>query len=336
VFLSGGLDSSLVTAFAVEQHPRIATFSMGFQDPSRDESAEAAAVAQACGTDHHHFVFREEDFHSLLSEVVGALDEPLGDQATLPLFWLCREARKSVTVVLSGEGADEAFGGYGYYLDDGAPPWSGGRRGRLLGGRGNTTPSGFPLLTSEGERRRLVPGLRRDDDMWEHAAMARVATGASDLQRRGLADATTWLPDDLLVKFDRMAMAHSLEGRAPYLQPDLFEYGLRLPDEWRADRRGSKLALREVARARLPSQIVDGRKRGFVLPMRQWLASWFERAGPLGPYVAERCPEGLDAEALAGIVREDLERGVRRERLLFAVVVLLEWSRRNTIAPAGT
>ncbi|MBK8980229.1 MAG: asparagine synthase (glutamine-hydrolyzing) [Planctomycetes bacterium] len=338
VFLSGGLDSSLLTALAVEAHPAISTFSMGFTDPTRDESAEAREVAAALGTTHHHFVFDEHEFRRLLPDVVAALDEPIGDQATLPLYWLCREARGSVTVVLSGEGADEAFGGYGYYAGPGLRGLAGaGRPHRLLDGAGNTSLSGFPLLTSAEERRRLCPGLARDDDRWEHGCVARIeAFDGSATRARSVADTLTWLPDDLLVKFDRMAMAHSLEGRAPYLAPELFEYGLALPDDWRLHRGVAKRALRDAAGGLLPERILQTPKRGFVLPMRDWLASWFAAVGDLGSYVAERAPAPLDVAATTELIAEDLRRGVKRERLLFALLVLLEWNARSAGAGPGS
>jgi asparagine synthase (glutamine-hydrolysing) len=115
VFLSGGLDSSLVAAIAAKKKPNIATFSMGFKSSDHDESPYAAQVASVIGSQHHHFVFDEEAFRTLLPKVVLALDEPVGDQAQLPLYWLCQEARQHVTVALAGEGADEIFAGYSYY-----------------------------------------------------------------------------------------------------------------------------------------------------------------------------------------------------------------------------
>ena len=117
VFLSGGLDSSLICAIAARHSPGILTFSMGFDSPDHDESSHAAAVAAASGARHHAFRFDSGTFARLLPQVADALDEPIGDQACLPLLMLCTEARKHATVVLSGEGADEMFAGYGYYND---------------------------------------------------------------------------------------------------------------------------------------------------------------------------------------------------------------------------
>ena len=115
VFLSGGLDSSLVAAIAARHLPGLLTFSMGFESTEHDESEYARELAVAIRSRHHHFRFDETSFSALLPAVADALDEPIGDQALLPVYWLAREARRHATVVLSGEGADEVFAGYGYY-----------------------------------------------------------------------------------------------------------------------------------------------------------------------------------------------------------------------------
>ena len=179
IFLSGGLDSSVLAAVAARKHPGIATFSMGFTSPGHDESRYAQTVADKIGGDHHHFIFDEESFHSLLPQVASALDEPAGDQAMLPLFWLCREARRHVKVALSGEGADEVFGGYSYYDNHlsrsglvsrlksqfvgSTEKW----QRRLIHNAEPTTPSGFPLLTDTATRARLTGRNGSDIDAWE-------------------------------------------------------------------------------------------------------------------------------------------------------------------------
>jgi asparagine synthase (glutamine-hydrolysing) len=136
---------------------------------------------------------------------------------------------------------------------------------------------------------------------------------------------TTWLPDDLLVKFDRMAMAHSLEGRAPYLHPAIVKAGLFLPRQQRMDHSVSKIALRRIAAKWLPREILDRPKQGFVLPMKKWLQQWFEVHGSVEGYFESRAVDFLDMKETVKLVKEDVAAGVHRERLLFALVLLLEW-----------
>jgi asparagine synthase (glutamine-hydrolysing) len=321
IFLSGGLDSSIVAAIAAERRGRIATFSMGFRSADHDESAHAAVVADAIGSDHRCFQFDEESFHSLLPQVASALDEPVGDQALLPLYWLCREARRHVTVVLSGEGADEVFAGYGYYRAHARHA----RWQRLYDNPEAVTPSGFPLLTDRRERSRLIPMDRADGCEWE-AELVDWLDGASDPLRRATAtDLVSWLPDDLLVKYDRMAMAQSLEGRAPFLSPRVVQAGLGLPPEEKLSPADCKVALRRIGERWLPREILGRPKQGFVLPMKGWLRQWFRNEGPVQEYLMNRAVPGLDTAELGRLVEEDLNVGVRRERLLFALVLLVEW-----------
>lgn len=338
VFLSGGLDSSVIAAIAAKKQPRISTFSMGFSSASHDESRYAQVVAETVGSDHHHFLFDEETFRSLLPLVASALDEPVGDQAQLPLHWLCREARRHVKVALSGEGADEIFGGYDYYrshlIERSWRDRLKGRLGRSSAGDGlqsltcnaeAVTPSGFPLLTDVAGRQRLTGASNVEMDEWEASLFDWLNESIDSLQRASATDMATWLPDDLLVKFDRMSMAHSLEGRAPYLAPGVVETGLRLLQSQKISNATSKLALRRVANRWLPREILDRPKQGFVLPMRHWLEQWFEAQAPVRDYFLARAMPGLDMKEVARLTDEDLSSGVTRERLLFAIVLLVEW-----------
>jgi asparagine synthase (glutamine-hydrolysing) len=321
VFLSGGLDSSIVAAIAARKQGRIATFSMGFHSTDHDESAHAAAVAVAIGSDHHRFRFDENTFQSLLPQVASALDEPIGDQALLPVYWLCREARGHVTVVLSGEGADEVFAGYGYYRASAqCAKWQ-----RLFDNPEPVTSSGFPLLTNRQERRRLLPMERSGASQWEAELLDWLNAAHDPLRRATAADLASWLPDDLLVKYDRMAMAHSLEGRAPFLSPRVVEAGLGLRPTEKLVGADCKVALRRIGKRWLPRELLDRPKQGFVLPMRGWLQQWFHNAGSVREYFMDRAVPGLDMAELGRLVGEDLNVGVRRERLLFALVLLIEW-----------
>ncbi|MTW20204.1 asparagine synthase (glutamine-hydrolyzing) [Allochromatium palmeri] len=340
VFLSGGLDSSIVAAVAARAKPAIDTFSMGFTSARHDESPFAHAVAEHVGSRHHHFEFRGDDFIELLPQVACALDEPVGDQALLPLYWLCREAAGHVSVVLAGEGADEIFAGYGYYQPFAPEPGFGGTLRRLLSRRTQrsdperlvrnpypATPSGFPLLTDMAGRRALLEPEFRDQalDDWESEFLVWLETARDPLQRATAADLATWLPDDLLVKFDRMSMAHSLEGRAPFLAPALVDAALHLPARRRQTGAESKVALRRVARRWLPPEILERRKQGFVLPMRQWLGQWFDPYPSLSSYLDGRELPGLCRATLVQRLDDERTRGFPSERLVFALVLLLEW-----------
>ncbi|MEQ1492227.1 MAG: asparagine synthase (glutamine-hydrolyzing) [Terricaulis sp.] len=325
VFLSGGLDSAIVAATAASVNPRIDTFSMGFGASELDETEHARAVAERIGSRHHEFQFDVNQFLALLPQVTDALDEPVGDQAMLPLFWLAREARKHVTVVLAGEGADEAFGGYGYYS-----PFAHGARNnvtnRIVIEDIAALQSGFPILAGAAERGALISAPRElEPDQWEADLLHWLHDAHSPLQRASAADIATWLPDDLLIKFDRMAMAHSLEGRAPFLAPAVLDAGLSLPDAARMQGEISKVLLRKAAPKVLTPQLLARKKQGFVLPMRDWLRQLFEAYSGPAAFFAEHPVPGIDPNVATQIVQRDMQEGLRRERLLFALVVLCMW-----------
>jgi hypothetical protein len=312
VFLSGGLDSSLIAALAAKARPGIDTFSMGFSaDSDADESRFAELVARHVGSRHHAFRFDATSFLPLFADVAAALDEPVGDPAQLPLLWLCREARQVATVVLSGEGADELFGGYNYYAPF-APAvglrerWARWRSrpapapsARLLETDERALASGFPFVLSRAQRRALLAdGALRDPDEWERELLAKLGTARDPLQRASAADLLTWLPDDLLVKLDRMAMATSLEGRAPYLDPKLAELALALPPAERTTVTRRKVALARAAAPLLPREILEREKHGFVLPMKRWLAELFASEGGAARWFAARPLPPLDGTRL--------------------------------------
>jgi len=340
IFLSGGIDSALVATFAAKHHPGIDTFSMGFEDARCDESLYAKTVAKHIGATHHHFTFDGHSFLELLPAVVESLDDPIGDQALLPTYWLCREARKHVTVVLSGEGADELFGGYDYYRRSFDRlrwfkrlcgwmyelPLSGGETS-LCRNVLPITPSGFPLVMDAATRQGLIGDVAMDDESWDHDFLATLGRAGDGLQRATIADLLTWLPDDLLIKLDRMAMAHSLEGRAPFLAPIIANSAIRLPAHRKVTGGQSKVALRAVAESVLPPGIAGRTKHGFILPMADWIGQWFRQVGPLRKYLDLSRINECDTDALAQLMQQEIGAGCRNERFLFAVIVLVEWHR---------
>jgi asparagine synthase (glutamine-hydrolysing) len=291
-------------------------------------------VAAHLKTTHKTYNFDGSKFKELVPMVASALDEPLGDQAMLPLYWLCKEASKEVKVVLSGEGGDELFAGYGYYLPFVAPEWPKSFpwltehpervAPRLLGEP--ETASGFPILAGQHQIDELIEGYRPHAPNEWHAGLEQwLGTARDSLQRACAADLVTWLPDNLFVKLDRIAMVHSLEGRAPFLSPRLVETALNLSPCQRIDGRVTKTALRQVARGLLPQDIVDRPKQGFVLPMKTWIKDWFHDKGGVSAYLRSSSFPSLSNAALTSLIQQDIDRGVERERLLFAIVMLLEW-----------
>ncbi len=331
VFLSGGLDSSLLAAFAVRHSPNIATFSMGFAEASHDERPFAEIVARTLGTDHRHFEFDENSFRELLPRVVAAMDEPIGDPALLPVYWLSEAAVRHVKVVLSGEGADELFAGYSYY----STPADRGLRA-LISGRGRSNSqllqkdrialSGFPLLTTEQERLDWL-GLSSPPESagWYTDLVEGWQSTRDPLRRRCLVDIETWLPEDLLMKLDKSAMAHGLEGRAPYLSPSLAEAAFALPRNQKLNGNRNKVMLRDLAERMLPPAIASRSKQGFVLPMRRWLVNAL--AGDTVDSLLRDANLGVDPAPFTRLLQHDIGRGVERERLTYALLVLANWTR---------
>ncbi len=340
VFLSGGLDSSAIAAIAQQHSSGIETFSVGFQDAQLDESPYARSVAAALGTRHHHFGFDIKACLSVFDDVIDTLDEPVGDPACLPVFLLSREASQQVKVVLTGEGADEIFGGYAYYPE---PEHRGSRFNSFLRALGlgsdslkhpveraffqrtNATPSGFPMLSTHSERDEWVPGAPTDEDAWSTGVMDQLAGIQCPLQRAQTADLLSWLPDDLLTKLDRMTMASSIEGRAPYLEPKLAALARSLPAQWKGGGDRRKRILRDAVAPDLPQEIINRRKQGFVLPMQEWLL------GPLRERLVDNldsdASDGMDLAAVRRVVLADLERGAPRSRLLYGLLAYREWLR---------
>ena len=340
VLLSGGLDSSIVAAIAARNSREIQTFSMGFSTAEYDESEHAKIVAKEISSKHHHFNFDEQNFLELLPKVASSLDEPIGDQALLPVFWLCQEASKYVKVVLSGEGADEIFAGYGYYSQFSISPTIKNRlrallkrpvhytANRLIQNSNTETPSGFPLLTDTAGRTALLGAQDYFLDEWEEGLFQWLNKAADPLQRATCADLATWLPDNLLVKFDRMSMANSIEGRAPFLAPSVIEAGTaRLKQFDRMKGSASKIALRRVARRWLPDSILKRDKKGFVLPMQNWIRVWADERGNVERYFKEVPNYGVIFASLGKDIASSIETDQQgRERYHFAAIMLCEWA----------
>ncbi len=306
MFLSGGTDSAAVLAMMARLNERpVRAFTIGFSNTeAADERDQARAVAKALGAEHTEVEFREADFWVLLPEIAAAMDDPTADYAILPTYKLAAAARAaSLKVILSGEGGDELFAGYGRYRSVLRPWWAGGRVPRR---RGNLDGIGV---------------LRQDLAGWRDgiaAAEAREAKpGRSALQQAQAVDCADWLPNDLLGKLDRCLMAHGVEGRTPFLDPVLAEFAFRLPDELKIRNRLGKWLLRRWVEEHVPAAEPFARKQGFTVPVGEWIA---RRGATLGPLVADQaCIKELCEPAAVS----RLFTYARERRLGFAAWTLL-------------
>jgi asparagine synthase (glutamine-hydrolysing) len=279
-FLSGGMDSATLCALAAESVPDLLTFTVGFDREGYSEIDDAMATATALGVKSVPYLIGPEEFLACLPRIIWQLDDPMADAAAIPLWFAAREARKHVKVVLSGEGADELFGGYGVYHQPGVV-----RAGRALPGWGRSTigrvasempagarGKGFLNRTSTPLRRRYIGNayVYHGD---EASLLVRQAAdaGLDDVATMQLIDINTWLPGDILVKADRMAMAHGLELRTPFLDREVLAVAARLARVEKTAAGTTKFALREAIGELLPQAAAERAKLGFPVPLGHWL-----------------------------------------------------------------
>lgn len=302
-FLSGGIDSSVVVALAARHTSRLNTFSIGYKDaPMYDETRFARLVANRYGTNHTEFQLSDEDLYENLFNVLDYLDEPFADSSALAVNILCMNTRNHVTVALSGDGADEMFGGYNKHRAE----WI--LRNRKL----FTSAAGFisPILKPfEGARSSILSNKIRQlhrfaggasmsnaDRYWRWCSfvdeeliddlidfkyeereyfrrkkeLLKPLDRGNDIQDILYMDMHRVLPDDMLVKVDMMSMANSLEVRVPFLDYRVVDFAFTLPDQWKIDRHYSKKILREAFCKELPDEILHRGKHGFEVPLLRW------------------------------------------------------------------
>jgi asparagine synthase (glutamine-hydrolysing) len=331
VFLSGGIDSTVVTHLMddVTEDP-VNTYSIGFD--TYDELDAARHVAEEYGTNHHEYTV-EPDAVEVLPEVVREVEMPFGDPSAVPTYYVSEMASQDITVAVGGDAGDENFAGYDRYTYDRATSAAAAvptavRRpvGRALAALPDRLTHDTPLArlrslleNAEGDAvERYAPYvchmLGADAErVWDGNAPAdelahlRRAFGASDgptrLDRILQTDVETYLPDDLLVKVDRMGMAHSLEVRSPFLDHELVEFAARIPSTYKWRRGEKKWILKRTFRDRIPDRVLDRPKQGFSVPVNAWfrgpLASTAEeklsRLGERDHFDGEGLTETLDA-----------------------------------------
>jgi asparagine synthase (glutamine-hydrolysing) len=364
--LSGGLDSAIVVAQMAQLSAEpIRTFTVGFADERYDEREFARAVADRYATRHEEIVL-EPDAAATLPRLAAAFDEPLGDEAALPLFLICEAARREVTVGLVGDGGDESFAGYERYTAMGlaervpAPVAAVGVRilRALPAGRGERRSPAFraarfleaatvPAVERYG---RLMEVLTLDQrrELWSDDARAEIGTllspgfllggpapeGIEGLQRL---DIETYLPGDLLPKSDIASMAHSLELRSPLLDHRVVELGLALPDHLKRRGRDGKIALRRAFANDLPASVSNRGKSGFGVP----LAAWFR--GELRPLARElllgepaRSRGWFRTAAVERLLDDHAAGRADNGHRLWTLVMLELWQRAHVDEPVPT
>jgi asparagine synthase (glutamine-hydrolysing) len=362
VLLSGGIDSSALAALAAEESSEpLRTFSIGFEERSFDELADARRVADRYGTRHRELVLRP-DAALLLPALAEAFDEPFADSSALPTYLVSQLAAQDVKVALSGEGGDELFGGYYTYVADLLAL----RTGRVAGvvrPLVELLPSSSARASLDYKAKRFVRGahlapLERhhawkeifSPDVRSELTGRRHGFDPLDLYRARVAetheaellarlqdvDLGLYLADDLLVKTDRASMAHSLEARVPYLDPVVTNLALALPTRHRVRGLRKKVLLRKAVAPLLPRQIVRGKKRGFSIPAAGWLR------GELEPFARETlAPDTLRRQgffrpaAVTRLVDEHVAGNEDLSRQLWGLLAFTLWHERHVEREPG-
>lgn len=352
IFLSGGLDSSTLTSMMCRLHEGpVHTFSVGFSQKSFDESEYSKAVAQHLGTVHHHQTLGPEATLAALEPLAQNIDEPLADPALIPTFLLSKFARQKVTVALSGEGADELLGGYPTYFAHQIAemlkffPTQFWRTAESWARRIRPTRE---YLSFDFKLKKFLSGMGRDPverhltwmgafpwsdsevlvEPTDHSLFpAHFDLPSRPVERAQALDISTYLVDDLLVKLDRATMAVSLEGRVPFLDHRLVEAVASLPTGHKLRGLDAKRVLKLVEGKRLPAKIIGRRKKGFGVPLSDWLR------GPLrplletylaGPYLQQ---QGLfRPKVVRRLVEEHLLGVADHRKPLWTLLVFQRWA----------
>jgi asparagine synthase (glutamine-hydrolysing) len=368
VHLSGGIDSSIVTAMAAKLTSRpIKTFSIGFEEERFSELPYARLVAQMYATDHHEFIVRFGDIPQLIRKLARNFDEPFADPSAIPVYLLAQRTREHVTVALNGDGGDELFAGYiRYGLDRYAEAYA--RLPFLLGQKV------FPALLASvrqpldrpGEEN-WVAGLKRlaqaarttrkanflrwgsyfsnsmKDQLWKEDVSSELknshtlteqllsdlfdtAPARSALDRTLYVDTRAYLPGDLLVKADRMTMAHSLEARSPFLDQEFQAWAVRLPTHHKWNGKTHKYLLKRACAKLLPATLLTRGKQGFGIPLGAWIQ------GPLKEWVQQllldpqaRMGDYLRRDCIQHLLQEHLRGRESHANRLWALVMLEVW-----------
>jgi asparagine synthase (glutamine-hydrolysing) len=353
-YLSGGLDSSTIVALMTRHNTKVKTFSVGFTEDAYSELEYAGEVARHFGTDHHELVVDSTDLIQHLPKLVGYRDAPVTEPSDIPIYMLSKEASKSVKMVLTGEGSDEVLGGYPKHVFERFAQGyqqlvPGYIRHHLIQPLTQSLPYGFRRAKTavtnlniedwperyarwfgalNNRERDQLTVLRVSASDRERCPPFDADPQASPLRRILYSDQTSWLPDNLLERGDRMTMAASIESRVPFLDHQLAGYVSSLPDSYRVKGLKTKWILRQAAQSLIPEKILNRPKVGFRVPVSKWFQ------GPMKDYLrghlqgAESKTRGYyDPQVLDRVVGDHIEGRQNHEKLLWALLNLEIWHR---------
>jgi asparagine synthase (glutamine-hydrolysing) len=342
-FLSGGIDSTVIVALLREMGP-VSTFSVGYEDEAYSELTDAADTARFLETDHHEYRIPPEEFWNNLPKLVWHFDDPVADPAAISLYFVARMAKKKITVTLSGEGADEVFGGYGIYRESQAlRPLSYVPRPLLkaahkmmpgfMPGKNYVRRAGTPIedryfgnafIFSNAEKKALLKQKKYPSPKEITAPFFKEAAAYDDVQKMQFIDLHTWMVGDILVKADKMTMANSLELRVPFLDHHVFEFAATIPTKYKIKGQMTKVALRQAFADLVPPAAVNRPKRGFPVPTRIWLR------GPLAKEVAAlledpALDEYFDRNFIRKLIADHKDGSADNSRKIWTLVIFALW-----------
>ena len=363
-FLSGGIDSSLIVSL-MQKHSntKVKTFTIGFDQKNYDESTKANAIANFLGTDHHSMIVNPEMIREVIPLLPAIYDEPFADVSQLPTYLLAKMTREHVTVSLSGDGADELFGGYERHFR-GIPMWKKTRRlpsfaRKVLSIGLASIPPGYydhikiPFMKIDklGHKAHKMADLINAESIeaynkssatyWNKADSMLLNKGSyetiydsvksnpnlSDEEWLMFCDYKAYLGDDILVKVDRAAMAVSLETRVPYLSKNIMNYALDLPLDFKIRNGQSKWILKQILKSYLPSTVIDQPKMGFFVPIDEWLR------GPLKGWAEDLLEPGkilednlLDSEVVKSVWCDFKSGRINNQYLVWNLLMFQQWN----------
>ncbi|HEY4552465.1 MAG TPA: asparagine synthase (glutamine-hydrolyzing) [Bacillaceae bacterium] len=347
-FLSGGIDSSIIASIAKQFHPNIKTFSVGFQRNGFSEIDVAKETADKLGVENISYVITPEEYMKELPKIMWYMDDPLADPACVPLYFVAREARKHVTVVLSGEGADELFGGYNIYREPQSLevfekiPEVGksvlrtlarclpeGVKGKSFLERGLTPMEeryiGNAKMFSEEEKRKLLTKYNKNIDFKDITRpLYQETAGYDPVDRMQYIDIHTWMRGDILLKADKMTMAHSLELRVPFLDKKVFEVASHIPTSLKTADGTTKYILRKAAEGIVPDHVLNRKKLGFPVPIRHWLKD--EMHDWVKDIIRNSGTEHiLDKQYILNLLEDHCQGKMDYSRKIWTAVVFMVW-----------